>query len=148
MYKDREKQKEANRRAKAKARGYDTGMTEPEGVTPAPKATGMTEGMTGCDKGMTGMVRINPRTGKPYGQSMLGLLDTPKGTAALIEYERKYGQQSPVYAPGNIHDWLAEYATSDKFRQAHDSLGPYSDDVRIGCFGPTVAELAKVTTPR
>lgn len=142
------------------------GMTPDGGMTPPSTSEGMTgydkavtpEGMTGYDKdvipdvtpkvgvteGVT-PVRLNPRTGLPYGPGMLGLLSTSQGTAALTEYERKYGQHAPVYGTGSIHQSMAEYAASDKFRQIYESLGPYADNVRVGCFGPTVAELYRAT---
>jgi hypothetical protein len=121
--------------------GYDKDVI-PD-VTPK---VGVTAGVTPAPKGSTDMpVRLNPRTGLPYGPGMLGLLSTPQGTAALTEYERKYGQHAPVYGTGSIHQSMAEYAASDKFRQIYESLGPYADNVRVGCFGPTVAELYRAT---
>ena len=74
MYKDAEKQKEANRKAQAKRRGYDT------------------EGMT--EQGVTGMTRLNPGTMKPYGPSMAVMPDE-----VLSEYERKWGWYEAKYSP-------------------------------------------------
>ena len=131
MYADVEKQREANREKAKRHRERVKGVTE--GVTE------VVEKVTTEPKGVT---RINPRTGRAYGPSMLGLLSYPKGAECLKEYEKRYNQTEPVYGPGNKYDFLAEYGTSEKFKRIVSSLGDLSGEVRIGAFGPTIQELA------
>ena len=100
------------------------------------------QGLTGSVGLTESKVRLNPRTGRGYGTSMLGLLGYPKGAECLKEYEKKYNQTEPVYGPGNKYDFLAEYGTSEKFKRIVSSLGDLSGEVRIGAFGPSVQELA------
>jgi len=122
VYADKEKGKEAQRERTRRYREKAKGVTEVvEDVTP---------------------VRLNPRTGKAYGTSMLGLLSYPKGAECLKEYEKRYNQTEPVYGEGNKYDFLAEYGTSEKFKRIVSSLGDLSGEVRIGAFGPTIQELA------
>ena len=61
------------------------GLTSPVGLTESPLKEGGSK------------VRLNPRTGRAYGPSMLGLLGYPKGAECLKEYEKRYNQTEAVY---------------------------------------------------
>ena len=124
--------KEYQREWVRKRRGVDTKVETVDKV-----GVSVDSSVGGVDK-----VRLNPRTGKAYGTSMLGLLGYPKGAECLKEYEKKYGQTEGVYGERNKYDFLAEYGTSEKFKRIVSSLGDLSGEVRIGAFGPTIQELA------
>ena len=98
MYKDLEKQKEANRekarRHRERIKGVTEGVTEDEGVTVASTSEGVTrqQGVT-----RSGNARVNPQTGKPYGPLMASL---PGRT--LGEYEHKQRESALVISELDI----------------------------------------------
>jgi len=135
MYKDVEKQREANRekarRHRERVKGVTEGVTEVvEKVTPEPK----------------GVTRINPRTGRGYGPEMLAMSD-----AVLSSYEHHWGAE-PIYGEGGgVSVWREVLEmweeNPDKVRAMVSGVCEKSelgDLIRWGAYGPTYSEVQRI----
>ncbi len=128
MYKSKEAQKEANLRAQRKRRGYDKGMTEDVTPTTAPKATGMTQGMTAVAQGMTG---YDGRLSVPIGD-MDGHMR--RSWAIILDmYQKDPEKVRRIVVPVcQLKDTVA-----GEERNAGDCT-------RWGCYGPTYTDVARI----
>ena len=143
MYKDKEKQKQAVRKAVKKHRVLQQGITSGRGIT-APKAKGITrvsQGMTSefaqhLPSDVQSRIHATLRT-----RARLGL---PDDSADRWHRAVSYDKWIQDGRPDEDVAALASMIVDGRVKILNESLGDLADEVRVGVYGPTVCECVEM----